>query len=114
MRSGVISATEISPASRAEGIHSLEVPRQTDQSPFALCARRSTQQELPELHDLLDQSKHRLDATLAQGVELATAARLQPMAHGLQRGRLAAQRRRLRKAFEQRGMVLLSAQGDQG
>jgi hypothetical protein len=54
MQSSRVSASEITGASSAEGVHSLQVPRQTDQTPFTACAVQSAQQELPEFHDVLD------------------------------------------------------------
>src|ERR1019366_5822156 len=79
MQSKVVSASEICRASRAEGVHSLQVPRQTHQTPFAPCASQSAQQELPEFHDVLDQSEDRLNRAFAQRIQLAPASRLQPM-----------------------------------
>ena len=113
MRSDVTSANEFFRASRAKSVHSLQVPRQTDQTPFAAGARHSAQRELAEFHHVLDQAEHRLDGALAQCVQLATASRFQPMAHSLQCSRLALKRRWLGPAFKQRWMMLLSAQRDQ-
>ena len=114
MLSSLVSTSEIGRASRAEGIHSLQVPRQTHQTPFAARAGHSAQQELPEFHDLLDQPEHRFDRAFAQRIQLAPASRLQAMPHGRQRRRLIGQRRRLGEAFEQRAMMGFAAERDQG
>ena len=71
MRSYLDFVNEFSRTSRAKGVHSLQVPRQTHQTPFAPGADYSAQEELPEFHDMLDQAGHRLDRALAQCVQLA-------------------------------------------
>ena len=58
--------------SGGKGIHSLQIPSQTHQTPFATGASDSAQRELPEFHDPFDQSEYRLDGGLAQGIQLAT------------------------------------------
>src|SRR5260370_21583141 len=113
MQSKVVSASEICRASRAEGVHSLQVPRQAHQTPFAPRAGQSAQQELPEFHDLLDQSEDRLNRAFAQRIQLAPASRLQPMPHGRQRRRLTVQWRRLCEAFEQAAVMNFAADRDQ-
>src|SRR6202158_1918604 len=100
----LVSARESCRALRAEGVHSLQVPRQTDQAPFTAHAVHSAQQELPEFHDVLDQSEHRLDRAFAQRIQLAPASGLQAMAHGRQRRRLTLQWGRLREVVERRAM----------
>src|ERR1700686_1224140 len=110
----LVSARESCRASRAEGIHSLHVPRQTDQTPFTPRAVHSAQQKLPEFHDLLDQSEHRLDRAFAQRIQLTPASGLQAMAHGRQRRRLTWQWRRLGEAIERRAMMGFAAERDQG
>src|ERR1700674_3523381 len=104
MWSSLVSARESCRASRAEGVHSLHVPRQTDQTPFTPRAVHSAQQKLPEFHDLLDQSEHRLDRAFAQRIQLAPASGLQAMAHGRQRQRLALAWGRVGGAIERRGI----------
>src|SRR5450432_158535 len=113
MRSSLVSTSEFTRASRAEGVHSLHVPRQTLQTPFAARTADSAQQELPEFHDVLDQPEHRFDRALAQCIQLAPASGLQAMAHGRQRRRLLWQWRRLYEAIERRGMVGFAAERDQ-
>src|ERR1700693_3769843 len=105
MWSSLVSARESWRASRGEGVYSLHVPRQTHQTPFTARAVHSAQQELPEFHDVLDQSEHRLDRAFAQRIQLAPASRLQPMPHGRQRRRLTVQWRRLGEAIERRTMM---------
>src|SRR5882757_704916 len=114
MWSSLVSATESFRLSLAEDVHSLQVPRQAHQTPFAPRAGQSAQQELPEFHDLLDQSEDRLHRAFAQRIQLAPATRLQPMPHGRQRRRLTVQWRRLREAIEQRAMMRFAAERDQG
>ncbi len=99
--------------SRGKSIHSLQIPSQTHQIPFATGSSHSAQRELPEFHDPFDQTEYRLDGGLAQGVQLATSSRLQAMAHRLQWRRLSSQRPRFVKALAQRRMMSFSAQRDQ-
>ena len=114
MLSGLVATSGIARASSAEGIHSLQVPGQTHQAPFAAGARQSAQQELAEFHDVLDQTEHRLDRAFAQCVQLAPASGLQAMPHGRQRRRLTWQRRRLGEAIERRAMMGFATKRDQG
>ena len=85
MRSERAFTDEFFCSSGGKGVHSLQIPGQTHQTPFAASAACSTQRELPEFHDSLDQPEHWLDGALAQGVQLATSSRLQAMPHRFQR-----------------------------
>src|SRR5450432_4628441 len=114
MMSSLVSMSECCRALSVEDVHSLQVPRQTDQTPFAPRAGDSAQRELPKFHDVLDQSEHWLDRAFAQRIQLAPALRLQPMPHGRQRRRLTWQRCRLGKAIEQRAVMGFAAERDQG
>jgi hypothetical protein len=113
MRFSPDSRSEICRALRAEGIHSLHVPRQAHQTPFATHGGDTAQQELPKFHHVLDQSEHRLHRAFAQCILLAPASGLQAMAHGRQRRWPTLQWRRLGKAFKQPAMMGFAAERDQ-
>src|SRR5258706_8422133 len=113
MQVGLLTTSEFGRASRAQGIHSLQIPCQTHQTRFAARVGQYAQQELPEFHHVLDQSKYQLDRAFAQRIQLAPAARFYPMPHGFHRRWLGGQWRRLGKASERRAMMSFATERDQ-
>ena len=82
MRSSMVSPSDICCALRAEGVHSLQVPRQARQTPFAPRAGQSAQQELPEFHDVVSfaaQGDQGLNLRLRTGLGFGLDARIDLM-----------------------------------
>ena len=74
-----------------QGEHSLDVPAQSHQIPFACDVFQSSQQGLTIAHHRFDDAKHRLRGLLAQGVEFASprcpqAIRSRPRLHAARCG----------------------------
>ncbi len=65
--------------------HTLQIPGQADEVPFALGSSQAAHRELTKAHDRLDDAEYRFDGLFAQGIEFSTGNRLQAMGHPLYR-----------------------------
>ena len=66
-------------------VHPLHVVGKAHQVPFAADVIYTPEQELPELHHRLDDPDHRLHRALAQGIQRASFASLEPVRHRRER-----------------------------
>src|SRR5206468_12281890 len=89
-------------------VHALEIPCNGDQVPFMSNMFESANQELAELHHVLDDAEHWFDCLFAQGIVSAAASSLQAMRHGRKRIGIVDPRWRFGEALIYRLMVLFA------
>jgi len=69
------------PLFQVEGVHTFQIERQADETPFASGRRQAAQGELAKAEDLLDDSDHRFDGAFAQTINCLADCGLEFVSH---------------------------------